>query len=252
MKKYLIVLFALFLPITIMAATTSYTVKSGDTLKSIATKYGITLDQLITLNPQLIQSRQRINVPVSTSPTTPTTPASTTVPTPPVSTLPFETKILAFVTGYTYWDNTPPGSADISNPIIHKKAGGIGTYVDPITVAVGHSIIGKSHILDYPAGTRFYIPNVRRYFIVEDTCGDGNTPQNGPCHTGYPAGTTSWVDIWIDGASGSKSVTNSCAEKITGNHLIIKNPATNYAVVSGPIFQNGACTLEYGDALKLN
>ena len=57
-------------------------------------------------------------------------------------------------------------------------------------------------ILDYPAGTRFYIPNVRRYFIVEDTCGDGDTPQNGPCHTGYPKGTTAWVDMWIGEEQG--------------------------------------------------
>ena len=162
-----------------------------------------------------------------------------------------EEMITAYTTAYTYWDNTPPGSADISNPVLHQKAGGTGTYADPITIAVGHSIENGKDILDYPAGTRFYIPNVRRYFIVEDTCGDGDTPQNGPCHSGYPKGTTAWVDIWIDGASGSGSTADACAQTVTDTngeaHLIIRNPVQNYAVVSGPIIQHGTCTKLFGD-----
>ena len=86
------------------------------------------------------------------------------------------------MTGYDYWDNTPPGSPVISNPVIHQVAGGTGTWQDPTTVAVGHSIINGQDILDWAAGTRFYIPNLRRYFIVEDTCGDGPDPQDEPCH----------------------------------------------------------------------
>lgn len=160
-----------------------------------------------------------------------------------------EIKIQAYTTAYSYYDNTPPGSAIISNPIIHKFAGGTGTYIDPITLAVGHSIINKKNILDFPAGTRFYIPNVRRYFIVEDACGDGDTPQNGPCHIGYPDGTNAWVDMWIDGQSGTASTTNDCEDAITDAHLIIENPKPNYAVVPGPIFQNGSCSNQYGDAL---
>jgi len=174
--------------------------------------------------------------------------ASTSPPPPPTS---GEVYLNAYTTAYTYWDNTPPGSADISHPVIHQKAGGIGTYADPVTLAVGHSIISGEDILDYPAGTIFYIPNVRRYFIVEDTCGDGNTPQNGPCHIGYPAGTSTWVDLWIDGASGSASQSNACAEAITDSngvaHTIIKNPASTYAVVSGAVFQNGSCAQQYGN-----
>lgn len=177
------------------------------------------------------------------------------IPPPPPPTPPpqnsNESYINAYTTAYTYWDNTPPGSADISNPIIHQKAGGTGTYADPITLAVGHSIINGNDILDYPAGTIFYIPNVRRYFIVEDTCGDGRTPQNGPCHTGYPNGTTTWVDMWIDGQSGTSSSANACAEAVTDAngevHVIIENPASHYAVVPGPVFQNGSCTKQYGN-----
>lgn len=193
------------------------------------------------------------------TPVTPPTPIPTPTPVPAPAPLPTpapvsgEVRIQAYTTSYTYWDNTPPGSADISNPIIHTKAGGTGTYTDPITLAVGHSIINGKDILDYPAGAKFYIPNVRRYFIVEDTCGDGNTPQNGPCHKGYPSGTTTWVDMWIDGSTGTSSSANTCAENLTDTngvaHLIIQNPASNYVVVSGPVFQNGACSQQYGNTV---
>ena len=101
----------------------------------------------------------------------------------------------AFLTGYSYWDNTPPGSAAIARPVIHKLAGGTGTYADPITLAVGHRIDRGRQTLDYPAGTRFYFPRIQKYAIVEDVCGDGPTPQNGPCfvgHKGYP-----WLDIYV-------------------------------------------------------
>ena len=40
----------------------------------------------------------------------------------------------AYLTGYSYWDNTPPGSAAISKPVIHRRAGGTGKYNDPITI----------------------------------------------------------------------------------------------------------------------
>src|SRR4051812_14948385 len=114
----------------------------------------------------------------------------------------------AYTTAYSYFDNTPHGSADISHPVLHRKAGGTGTYTDPITIAVGHvykdrygRIASRSSttqdILDYPAGTRMYLPDVRRYAIVEDTCGDGGRPDLVPCHRGANAdgsGSTTWVD----------------------------------------------------------
>lgn len=172
---------------------------------------------------------------------------------PPVITGSGEKRLEAYTTGYTYYDNTPPGSADISNPILHSKAGGTGTYVDPITVAVGHTMSSGKDVLDYAAGVKFYVPNLRRYFVVEDTCGDGKTPQNKPCHAGYPVGTSTWLDLWIDGASGSKASVKACASGITdGNgavHTVIENPTSNYVVVAGSVFQNGACSKLYGNTV---
>ena len=83
---------------------------------------------------------------------------------------------------------------------------------------MGHSLATGKDVLDFPAGSRIYLPDVRRYFIVEDTCGDGNDPQNGPCHQGANAdGTNStlWIDMWIGGESMNASGADNCAGKVT-------------------------------------
>lgn len=161
-----------------------------------------------------------------------------------------ETSFTAYTTGYGWWDNTPAGSLDISNPVIHSQAGGVGTYADPITLAVGHVIRNGVDTLDFPAGTRWYIPNLRRYFIVEDTCGDGPTPQNGPCHSLAQAdpGAQVWLDLFVDGSTMSHSASNACEDAITANHLAIENPASDYAVVAGPI-ASASCSNQFGDAI---
>lgn len=146
-----------------------------------------------------------------------------------------------YTTGYSYYDNTPAGSADISNPIIHKKAGGTGTFNDPITVAVGHTKSKGKDTLDYPEGTKMYIPSLHKYFIVEDTCGDGATPQNGPCHTGYTQSGKkySWIDLWVGGSTVGKTKSDACMDKITDIHKVIINPVNNYVVNSGAVSDSG-------------
>ena len=160
--------------------------------------------------------------------------------------------LTAYVTGYDIYDNTPPGSPVISNPVLHQVAGGTGTYQDPITVAVGHSIINGQDILDWPQATRFYFPNLRRYFIVEDTCGDGPTPQDEPCHdlsTADP-GAQTWLDVWVDGTRMSSSAASSCEDDITHNQLVIENPPSDYAVIPGSI-AGSSCTQQYGNTVVL-
>jgi hypothetical protein len=160
------------------------------------------------------------------------------------------TDITAYTTGYGWPDNTPPGGA-ISNPCIHQTAGGTGTYADPITIAVGYSLASGSPVLDYPACTIFYIPNVRRYFIVEDECGDGNSPQTEPCNVGYPSDTTTWVDMWVGGNGSNNAAVLACENFLTDTngdaHLIIENPANDYVVVPGSLYGTGGCTAEYGN-----
>jgi hypothetical protein len=157
-----------------------------------------------------------------------------------------------YVTAYTWFDNTPAGSPDISHPMLHKKAGGTGTYEDPVTVAVGHSLETGDDVLDYPAGTRIYLPDVRRYFIVEDTCGDGPTPEEGPCHSGAGehGDASVWIDLWIGGEGEGASFARRCTQQVTGVRTAVFDPADNYVVASGAgVMHDGECDSGYGNAL---
>lgn len=142
-----------------------------------------------------------------------------------------------YLTGYTYWDNTPPGSAAIARPVLRQRAGGTGTWQDPVTIAVGHSIVGGRQTLDYPAGTRFYLPRLRKYAIVEDVCGDGPTPQGGPCHTGHNGHP--WLDIWIGGRGVTPGESDACARRITAIQSAIINPPRDLPVQAGEIATGG-------------
>jgi hypothetical protein len=142
-----------------------------------------------------------------------------------------------FLTGYSYWDNTPPGSAAIARPVVHGSAGGSGTFNDPITIAVGYSLATGSARLDFPAGTRFYLPKLQRYAIVEDICGDGPTPEHTGCHRGR--GGMPWLDIYVGGHSAGPGAANKCMNRITGTHQIIINPQRGYPVVTGALTESG-------------
>ena len=159
----------------------------------------------------------------------------------------------AYTTAYTWHDNTPAGSVDISHPVLHQSAGGTGTYDDPVTIAVGHSLASGQDVLDFPAGTRIYLPEVRRYFIVEDTCGDGNDPESGPCHQGTNvdgSNSTIWIDMWIGGQSMNASGADQCAGKVTAVNTAVFNPASNYVVAPGAgVIHDGKCDAGYGNAL---
>jgi hypothetical protein len=139
-----------------------------------------------------------------------------------------------WLTGYSFQDNTPPSSATVSAPILHKTAGGTGTYADPITVAVpGHASDGD---MAWKGGTRFYLPTVQRYVIVEDS---GASPA--------PSGQDGHLDMWVDGQGGSKSTSDSCMDKITGTGIpAIMNPPAGKPVIVGPITSNGACHVPAG------
>lgn len=157
-----------------------------------------------------------------------------------------------YVTAYTWFDNTPPGSAKISHPVVHQEAGGAGTYADPVTIAVGHSRSTGQDVLDVPAGTRIYLPDVRRYFIVEDTCGDGPVPEEGPCHTGAEkyGDSTLWIDMWIGGKDEAKSFVRNCARKVTGVRTVMFNPRDDYPVASGHgVIHGGSCDAGYGNGV---
>lgn len=128
------------------------------------------------------------------------------------------TRSQIFTTGYTYWDNTPPGSAQIARPVIHDRAGGTGTWKDPITVAV------QAGRFDF--GTRFYLPELKKYFIVEDLCGACRDGRNGGAYT---------LDIWVDGSHLSGGGAASCASRITRLQPAIEGPKPDLPVARGSV-----------------
>ncbi|HEX4249948.1 MAG TPA: hypothetical protein VH008_18930 [Pseudonocardia sp.] len=133
-----------------------------------------------------------------------------------------------FLTGYSFHDNTPPLSAIVSHPILHRAAGGTGTYRDPITVAVP----GSGSRMRWRPGTRFYLPSVRRYVIVEDS---GASPP--------PRGVDTHLDMWIGGQGGTRSATDDCMDKLTGTVTAVLNPRPGLPVMAGPVFANHTCRI---------
>jgi hypothetical protein len=187
--------------------------------------------------------------PASTPPTTKPKPPTTTKPNPPTSVpQPTGNEIRfpnAYTTSYNWWDNNPPKSDAICCKAIHTRASGTGTFADPITVAVDDKPAGT---LEFPAGTRFYVPNVRAYFVVEGRTGT-LWSQNANSH----GGATPHFDLWSDGRTSSESSAYSCMAQLTGTGmLVIQNPLPDYAVVAGPLAANGVCRSRYGNGLVTN
>ena len=138
------------------------------------------------------------------------------------------------VTLYGWPDNSPPG-ADIAYPVIHQKAGGVGTWQNPVTFATDKA--------EFKIGTKLYVPEVKRYFIMEDDCVEcdqdwtGHGPDGGPRFR--------HIDLWVGGtATTSASAVIACEDKLTmSSGAVIVNPSTSLPVTAGPIFNpsTGTC-----------
>jgi hypothetical protein len=161
---------------------------------------------------------------------TPSAPTGAPTASPTTSAVSTGTRLSVLVTGYGWWDNTPPGSSEISNPVIHRSAGGAGTYADPITVAVPYHCgdADAAGCLQWPVGTRFYLPSLQRYLIVEDICGDG-----GPDTCGDSNGNH--LDVWVGGKGLTHSGSDACESRITGKTTAILKPSAGLPVTPGDI-----------------
>ncbi len=63
--------------------------------------------------------------------------------------------------------------ANAGYPTVHDAVGGIGTFEDPITVAINSKNGSSGDVPDNPAyqiGEKFYIPRLHLYFVAEDSC----------------------------------------------------------------------------------
>lgn len=133
-----------------------------------------------------------------------------------------------WLTGYSWQDNTPPGSSEVGEPVLHSVAGGIGTYRDPITVATS----GHQGNQEWPPGTKFYLPTVRRYVIVEDSGA-----------AAAPSGTDTHLDVWSDGHDGAKQDVDACMDRFTGKVPAHFNPPDGLPVMTGPIYIAKNCNI---------
>jgi hypothetical protein len=142
-----------------------------------------------------------------------------------------------YVTLYGFVDNSPP-SAIISNPVIHKKAGGTGTFKDPITFATDKR--------EEKPGTIVYYAYLRKYFIMEDTCSECTRDWNGnngdnpvPPRNGHR-----WrIDLWAGGDKRSlhgadKAALLACEDKLTQDKggTVTLHPSSNLPVDLAPIY----------------
>jgi len=133
--------------------------------------------------------------------------------------------ISAELTGYSWQDNSPPGSAEICCAVIHDQADGQGTFADPITTAVP----GSGSSMETKAGTRLYIEKLRRYFIVEDS---------GATSTGKTR-----FDLWVGGQGFSRSDSDACMDELTGDATVILNPADGLPVTAGELTTSNGCKI---------
>jgi 3D (Asp-Asp-Asp) domain-containing protein len=123
------------------------------------------------------------------------------------------------ITFYGAADNDPPGSRQIAFPnVMHGQAGGTGTFADPITFAAQQ---GR-----FAPGTKIYVPDVQRYFVLEDTCADCAGPH---------------IDLWTGAATDGGIV--RCEDSLTrnGSRPYQLNPPAGLPVSAGDLYSNGHC-----------
>jgi hypothetical protein len=142
------------------------------------------------------------------------------------------TSVDATITFYGWPDNAPPGNK-ISHPILHKHAGGDGTYCNPTTFATE-----RANNKEIPYGIKIYVPFLKQYFIREDLC----TTSGGTLGSGSNGCYGLWFDLWIGGTAKSKPhAVIECERRLTPNHQVpvILWPRDGMPVAHpGPIYRN--------------
>jgi 3D (Asp-Asp-Asp) domain-containing protein len=129
--------------------------------------------------------------------------------------------VSAYVTFYGFDDNddgnpTHTGTDVISHPTLHQAADeDLGTFDRPGTLAADLNFIAP--------GTRVYVPALKRYYIMEDTCR--------PCTKDWKQGKPH-VDLYLSG-TGAKLA--KCEDRLTmESAVIIINPPADLPVQEGP------------------
>jgi len=140
--------------------------------------------------------------------------------------------VKATITFYGWPDNAPPGNK-IAHPVIHKHAGGDGTYCNPTTFATE-----RRNDKQIPYGIKIYVPFLKQYFIREDLC----TTSGPPTGSGSNGCYLLWFDLWIGGnAKSKKRAVFECERKLTPptRVRVILWPHDGMPVAhAGPLYRN--------------
>jgi hypothetical protein len=134
--------------------------------------------------------------------------------------------LTTIVTFYAAYDNDPPGSTTIAFPNPrHPRAGGTGTFDDPLTLA------GATEVLE--VGTLVYYAPLRRYFVMEDLCETCIARWN---TTGEPQ-----LDLWVGPAVDPGVV--ACEENLTPDRPVEVEigPPSGRPVDTTPLYTEGHC-----------
>ncbi len=129
------------------------------------------------------------------------------------------------MTFYAAYDNDPAGSTEIAYPQLHDEAGGLGTHADPLTFA--------THRDEIAPGTRIYVPTVRKYFLMEDSCE--------ACENEWEADRTRHIDLWAGAATDAGVL--ACEEALTppGPVTVELDPPPGRPVDTTPFYEDGRC-----------
>ena len=111
---------------------------------------------------------------------------------------------------------------DIAYPKIHKKAGGKGTYSDPITFAGAEKSIAPGSIV--------YISKFKKYFIFDDECEE--------CQEDWSSSKMYHLDLWMGPTYAVDGVVD-CENQLSDDKVsttVTLNPASTLAVNTTAFF----------------
>jgi len=132
-----------------------------------------------------------------------------------------------YLTFYGWPDNDPPGNA-LAYPrrsntgAVHNTAGGTGTYEDPVSMATDPS--------EWQVGTRFYIPFLQKYVVMEDWCAG--------CVRNWRQQRRHHIDVWMNSnARVNRSALVDCQHRWTRPSVPTElNPPPDRTVDLRPLF----------------
>jgi hypothetical protein len=186
---------------------------ASDTTTSTTPRPTVTWD----LSPPSSSDSPTTSTSTSTSTSAPPSQSSPAKAPPRGPTATFRPNAFGQISFYSARDNSPPGSRQIAfTNVLHKQAGGTGTFEDPLTMAAGN---GQMLL-----GTKVYVPFLQRYFILEDQCPD--------CANGH-------IQLWT-GEETDSGIT-ACERSLTRNSSYQVGPPAGLPVVAGDLYQNGSC-----------